>query len=175
MGPLAARGDKGGSSHGGVSPTNEEVTGLAKVQIAAIVEPETLRRVDADRATRRDEDGRAMSRSAVVQEALALWLEVAADEDRERMTRVSDRIEATQDLLNAGVERLARMVYRAQLAGEMSYQLFTEISQKGAAVDREEVRGRAVRQLDADRRRDVRDRERDRERVSVPRFSASGR
>lgn len=128
---------------------------MAKVQIAAMVEPETLRRVDADRATRRDEDGKRMSRSAVVQEALELWLEVAANEDHERATRVSDQIEATQDLVNAGVERLAKMVYRAQLAGEMSYQMFRAVSAKGAEVDREEMRGRAARQLDADRRRDV--------------------
>jgi Arc/MetJ-type ribon-helix-helix transcriptional regulator len=128
---------------------------VAKVQIAAMVEPEILRRVDADRATRRDEDGKRMSRSAVVQEALELWLEVAANEDRERATRVSDQIEATQDLVNAGVERLAKMVYRAQLAGEMSYQMFRAVSAKGAEMDREEMRGRAARQLDADRRRDV--------------------
>lgn len=130
---------------------------VAKVQIAAMVEPETLRRVDADRATRRDEDNKQMSRSAVVQEALELWLEVAANEDRERATRVSDQIEATQDLVNAGVERLAKMVYTAQLSSEIAYQTFREVSKQGAEVDREEMRGRAVKELDQERRRRRRD------------------
>ena len=112
-----------------------------KVQIAAVVEPETLRRVDADRATRRNEDNKQMSRSAVVQEALELWLEVAANEDRERATRVSDQIEATQDLVNAGVERLAKMVYQAQLKSEMAYQTFISVSPRGSEVDRDQVSG----------------------------------
>lgn len=159
---------------------------MTKTRFSVAVDPEVVRRVDQERRGRRDEDGRETSRSAVVQEALLMWLEVAADEDRERMTRVGDRIEATQELLNSGVERLAKMVYRAQLAGEMSYQLFVEVSPKGSQVDREEMRGRAARQLDADRRRDVRGREaretnetprpwpRGTESVRPPRFSPPG-
>ena len=147
------------------------------MQIAAMVEPETLRRVDADRATRRDEDNKKMSRSAVVQEALELWLEVAANEDRERATRVSDQIEATQDLVNAGVERLAKMVYQAQLKSEMAYQTFISVSPRGSEVDREQVRGRAVKQLDADRRRDTpsRRQEPSESESSSPSFSRPGR
>lgn len=90
-----------------------------------------------------------------VQEALELWLEVKADEDRERMTRLSDRIEATQELIGASTERLARMVYMAHLKSEMAIQMLREASGKASEVEREAIRGRAAKILDSERRREA--------------------
>lgn len=125
---------------------------MAKVPISAVIEPETLRRVDADRSMRKTEDGQAMSRSAVVQEALELWLEFEADQDRERATRVSDRIEATQNQIAQSTDRLAALISDTRLNVAMCYQVLQ--SQNPDRYPREAVRGTAAKILrDEGRRR----------------------
>lgn len=128
---------------------------MSKLRFSVVVDPEVVRRVDQECRGRADEDGRPISRSGAVQEALELWLEVKADEDRERMTRLSDRIEATQELIGASTERLARMVYMAHLKSEMAIQMLREASGKASEVEREAIRGRAAKILDSERRREA--------------------
>lgn len=123
--------------------------GVIKVRFSVAVDPEVVRRVDQERRYRTD-DGKEQSRSSVVQEALELWLELQADEDRERMMRLSDRIEATQDLIQQSTTRLARMIHGAHIKSEMAFQL---LQQAAGGVPRDAVRGSAAKMLDSERRR----------------------
>lgn len=148
---------------------------MRKTHITAVIEPETLRRVEADRSQRRDEDGKPMSRSAVVQEALELWLELVGEADRERATRVSEQIEETQKLIVREMDRTRRMVYNAQLAGEMSYQLYVSISNSAGKIDRQKIRARAAKLLDSDRRTDIEDEKQEREYRNPPKLPPGGK
>jgi hypothetical protein len=134
-----------------------------KKHISAVVDPVILREVERERAQRRDEDGSVQSKSAVVEEALELWLQWVRYQDEGRLANLTDRIEATQEMVvdqgesvaqvvREETERVRRMVYQAHLKSEMAIQMFRAASSKAEAVEREEIRGRAAKIIDSERR-----------------------
>lgn len=112
---------------------------------------------------RQDEDGEIQSKSAVVEEALELWVQWVRYQDEGRLANLTDRIEATQEMVvhqgeavsevvRDETERLRKMVYQAHIKSEMAFQMIQEASSAAGAVERETVRGRAVKMMESERR-----------------------
>lgn len=113
--------------------------------------PETLRvSVTLSRKVLSDLDavakGKKMSRSAAAAEAITRYVNAEVEGELDRRERLSNRINHT-------TERLAKMIYEAQMKNEELYQLLIATIPAAKDKDRREIRKIAYQQMEDQRRR----------------------
>lgn len=90
--------------------------------------------------------GKSMSRSAAAAEAITEWVTAQVEGRIDRRERLSSRIYHS-------TERLAKMVYEAQMKNEELYQLLIATVPAAKDKDRREIRKVAYQQMEDQRRR----------------------
>ena len=113
---------------------------MPKNRITTTISPDLLRTLDAQLA------GRGMTRSEAVAQAVEEWVALRVAEDRERVERAGAKIDFQAD-------RLARLIREARISSEMMLVLFSSVSPPAKNVSREELRGKAITNIERGRKR----------------------